>query len=95
MSAYIVVQVSVNDPDRYEDYKTMVPPTLQKYGGKFLVRGGTVENLEGSWSPNRFVIIEFPSSKQAKAWWNSVQYEPAKKLRQATADTEMILVEGV
>ena len=95
MSAYIVVQVNVNDPVRYENYKTIVPPTLEAYGGKFLVRGGAVENLEGSWSPNRFVIIEFPSTDKAKAWWSSAEYGPAKELRQATADTEMILVEGI
>jgi len=95
MSAYIVVHVDVDDPERYENYKTMVPPTLEAYDGKFLVRGGTVENLEGSWLPGRFVIIEFPTTEKAKAWWDSAEYGPAKQLRQATADTEMILVEGV
>ena len=95
MSAYIVVQVNVNDPDRYENYKSMVPPTLEAYGGQFLVRGGAVENMEGSWAPGRFVVIEFPSTEKAKSWWASTEYSPAKELRQATAETEMILVEGV
>ncbi|MDX1514574.1 MAG: DUF1330 domain-containing protein [Gammaproteobacteria bacterium] len=94
MAAYIIVQVDVTDPERYEKYKGMVPPTLKPYGGRFLVRGGAVENLEGSWKPVRVVIIEFESVEKAKAWWNSEEYADAKALRQATARTEMIVVEG-
>jgi len=94
MAAYIVVQVEVLDPQRYETYKAMVPPTLPAYGGRFLVRGGKVENLEGTWSPKRFVILEFPSVEKAKAWWACNEYAEAKALRQATAKTEMIVVEG-
>src|SRR6516164_9279108 len=59
MAAYIVVQVDVKDPARYADYRTMVPPTLAKYGGRFIVRGGRTETLEGDWSPKRFVVVEF------------------------------------
>ncbi|MGZ5435620.1 MAG: DUF1330 domain-containing protein [Pyrinomonadaceae bacterium] len=94
MPAYIVVEVEVEDPVRYEDYKKMVPPSLAAYGGRFLVRGGKVENLEGDWAPKRFVIAEFPSVDQAKAWWSSPEYAEAKALRQATAKTQMIVVEG-
>lgn len=94
MAAYIIVQVNVNDPKRYEDYKKMVPPTLEPYGGRFLARGGKVENLEGSWNPARLVVIEFDSVERAKAWWGSNEYADAKALRQATADTEMIVVQG-
>ena len=94
MAAYIIVQVNVNDSKRYEDYKKMVPSTLEPYGGRFLVRGGKVQNLEGSWDPARMVIIEFDSVERAKAWWGSNEYAEAKALRQATADTEMIVVEG-
>ena len=95
MAAYIVVQLNVEDPERYADYKSMVPATLERFGGRFLVRGGNVENLEGDWVPSRFVIIEFDSLDQAKAWWSSDLYAPAKQLRQQTAHTEMILVEGI
>jgi uncharacterized protein (DUF1330 family) len=95
MSAYLVVEVEVHDPERYEKYKTMVPPSLAEYGGRFLVRGGRVETLEGDWSPQRFVMVEFPSVEKAKAWWDSVGYAEAKALRQATAKTRMIVVEGV
>lgn len=95
MPAYIVVEVEVLDPDRYEKYKSMVPPSLKAYGGRFLVRGGKVETLEGDWSPKRFVVVEFPSVEQAKAWWGSTEYAEAKALRQATANTQMIVVEGI
>jgi uncharacterized protein (DUF1330 family) len=94
MPAYIVVEVDVADPVRYESYKQMVPPSLAAYDGRFLVRGGKVETLEGDWSPKRLVIVEFPSVEKAKAWWNSTEYEEAKALRQATAKTQMIVVEG-
>lgn len=95
MSAYIVAEVEVLDPERYETYKQMVPASLAVHGGKFLVRGGRVETLEGEWSPKRLVILEFPSVERAKAWWDSNEYEQAKALRHATARTEMLLVEGV
>ena len=95
MPAYLVVEVDVHDSKRYEDYKAMVPPSLEAYGGRFLVRGGKVENLEGDWAPQRFVLVEFPSVEQAKAWWASAGYAEAKALRQATATTQMIVVAGV
>ncbi len=95
MAAYVVVDVEVRDKDQYEDYKRMVPPTLTPYGGRFIVRGGAAEALEGEWSPKRMVIVEFPSVEHAKAWWSSEEYAEAKALRQATADTRMIVVAGI
>lgn len=95
MAAYIIVQVDVKDPGRYDEYRKLVQPTLDAYGGRFLVRGGKVENLEGGWQPSRFVIIEFDSMAQARSWWVSEEYAPAKALRQAASHTEMILVEGI
>lgn len=95
MPAYLVVDVEVEDPRRYEDYKAMVPATLEAYGGKFIVRGGAAECLEGDWVPNRIVVIEFDSAEQAKRWWNSEEYREARKLRQAISNTRMIVVEGV
>ncbi|HEV2802882.1 MAG TPA: DUF1330 domain-containing protein [Pyrinomonadaceae bacterium] len=95
MAAYIVVEVEVQDKDRYETYKQMVPPSLAAYGGRFLVRGGEVETLEGDWSPKRLVIAEFPSVERAKAWWSSQEYAEAKALRQATARSRMIVIAGV
>jgi uncharacterized protein (DUF1330 family) len=95
MPAYVVVEIDVADPVRYESYKAMVPPSLEAFGGRFRVRGGKVETLEGDWSPKRFVIVEFPSVEKAKAWWESAEYAEAKALRQATAKTQMIVVEGL
>lgn len=94
MSALIIVEIEVLDKARYETYKEMVPPSLAAYGGKFLVRGGQVETLEGEWSPKRLVVVEFPSVAQAKAWWASEDYAEAKALRQATARTKMVVAEG-
>jgi uncharacterized protein (DUF1330 family) len=94
MPAYIVVEIEVNDPVRYENYKKMVPPSLDAFSGRFLVRGGETETLEGDWAPKRLVIVEFPSVEKAKAWWNSTEYAEAKALRQATAKTQMIVAQG-
>jgi uncharacterized protein (DUF1330 family) len=95
MAAYVVVEVEVQDKDRYETYKRMVPSSLAAYGGRFIARGGEVETLEGEWSPTRLVILEFPSVAQAKAWWSSEEYAEAKALRQATAQSRMIVVAGL
>jgi uncharacterized protein (DUF1330 family) len=72
----------------------MVPSSLAAYGGKFVVRGGACETLEGSWQPKRLVVLEFPSVAKAKQWWASDEYRDAKALRQRTAKSEMIVVEG-
>jgi uncharacterized protein (DUF1330 family) len=95
MAAYVVVQVDVKDPVRYEDYRKMVPASLEKYGGRFLVRGGKTHRMEGDWAPKRFVLVEFPSVEQAKAWWASPEYAQAKALRQATSESQLIIAEGV
>jgi uncharacterized protein (DUF1330 family) len=95
MAAYVVVEVEVLDPERYETYKQLAPPSIAQYGGHYAARGGEVATLEGTWSPKRLVILEFPSVEQAKAWWSSAEYAEAKALRQATARTQMIVVAGL
>jgi uncharacterized protein (DUF1330 family) len=94
MPAYVVVQITVNDPDTYSRYKDLAPPAIAAYRGRYLLRGGTVKTLEGTWDPGRFVILEFPDGESAQAWWDSPEYAEAKALRQSCAHTEMILVEG-
>ena len=94
MTAYVMVQVDIKDPERYPDYAAMVPASLAVYGGEILIRGGRVENLEGEWEPKRFVMIRFDSVEQAKRWWDSDEYREARDLRQAIAETKMIVVEG-
>ncbi|UCF19940.1 MAG: DUF1330 domain-containing protein [Gemmatimonadota bacterium] len=94
MSAYVIVDIHITDPVRYEDYKKMAGPTLAAFGGKFVVRGGAVETLEGDWDPGRVVVLEFPDLERAREWWASDAYGPAKRLRQECARSEMILVQG-
>lgn len=95
MSAYVVVEIEVKDPETYERYKLLAPPAIATYGGRYLARGGATEPLEGDWHPKRFVILEFPTSERARAWWNSPEYAAAKALRQSCTHTEMLLVEGL
>ena len=95
MAGYIIVDVQVTDPEAYERYKAAVPATLAAYGGKFLVRGGRAETLEGNWEPKRIVVLEFESMEKAKAWWSSQEYAVPKQLRQSASLTKMIVVEGI
>jgi uncharacterized protein (DUF1330 family) len=94
MSAYVVVEISIRDRKTYERYKELAAPTVTAYGGRYLVRGGATEPLEGDWHPPRLVILEFPDVEAGRAWWNSPEYEPAKALRQSCAETDMLLVQG-
>ena len=95
MAGYIIADVEVTDPEAYERYKASVLAPLTAYGGKFLVRGGRVETLEGDWEPNRIVVLEFESAERANAWWDSQEYAEPKRLRQSASVTKMILVEGI
>jgi uncharacterized protein (DUF1330 family) len=95
MCAYVIVNITVNDPERYEEYKKLAPPAIAAYGGKYLARGGKIEVLEGDWSPSRVVILEFESVEMAKKWVDSDEYREARALRHQTASSEMIVVEGL
>ncbi len=95
MSAYIIVDVTITDPESYEEYKTYTPASIAAFGGKFVVRGGSVETLEGDWQPGRIVILEFPTVEIAKEWWNSEMYAPARAIRYRAAESKMIVVQGV
>jgi len=94
MAAYIIVDVKINDAEMYEEYKKLTPASVAAYQGKFIVRGGATETLEGDWKPGRIVVLEFPNAERAKQWWDSSEYAPAKIIRQSAANTKMILVEG-
>lgn len=95
MSAFIVVQIAVEDPIAYQRYKELAPPSIAAYGGRYVVRGGQSEVLEGSWQPERLVVLEFPTVARAREWWSSPEYAPAKALRGRCARTEMLLIEGM
>ena len=94
MPAYFIADLDVTDPAGFEEYRKLVPGTIEKYGGRYLVRGGAAETLEGDWQPKRVVVLEFPSLEQAKRWYNSEDYRDPKALRFKTAKTKLILVEG-
>ena len=95
MAAYVILDITVNDPAKYEDYKKLAPPAIEAYGGKYLVRGGSMEILEGDWKPNRVVILEFQSIGMAKNWINSPEYSDARALRHQTATSHAIVVDGL
>lgn len=95
MAAYVIVDIQVNDSQGYVLYKEQAAPTVEQYGGRYVVRSGKVEALEGDWVPTRFVILEFPSVEQAKRWWASPEYCAVKQIRYDTADSKMIVVEGL
>ena len=95
MSAYVVVNITIHDPVRYEDYKRLAAPTVGAYDGRYVARGGPVEVREGSWTPSRLVILEFPDVERARAWWASPEYAPAKAVRQACADSQLVITEGL
>jgi uncharacterized protein (DUF1330 family) len=94
VAAYVIVDIEVTEPVEYEEYKRLAAPTAALYGGRYIVRGGVTERLEGDWVPKRLVVLEFPTVVQAKAWWNSPEYRTAKGIRQRTAHTQMIVVQG-
>jgi len=94
MPAYVIADVTVTDPERYPDYVRLVPATLEPFGGRFIVRGGSVEVAEGEWRPQRLVVIEFPSLDRAKAWYESPEYGPARELRWKYSNGNILFVEG-
>ena len=94
MAAYILVDVTIHDEEKYAEYRSQTAATLEPYGGRFIVRGGNVLVLEGDWKPQRLVVLEFDTVEQAKAWWSSDAYRAPKKLRQSASTANMIVVEG-
>ena len=95
MAAYVIAEIEIIDAQAFEDYRREVPSTLARYGGRFVVRGGQSETLEGTWQPKRLVVIEFPDRAAAKAWWSSSEYAGPKALRQRAARTELLVIDGV
>ena len=95
MSAYIVVDIRVRDPEGYAQYRAAVPPLVAQYGGRYLVRGGALEVMEGDWQPERLVVIEFPSVEQAKAFLHAPEYTSLRATRRATTDSNLVIVQGV
>jgi uncharacterized protein (DUF1330 family) len=96
MTAYVIAEVKVSDPQRYEAYKALSPQAITAAGGRFIVRGGATEVLEGTWNPGRIVVVEFDSTAAAKAFYDSALYLKAREARAgATELFNMICVEGI
>ena len=94
MSAYLIADVEVTNPEGYEAYRAQVPAVIVAYGGRYLVRGGAIEVLEGSGGPGRRVVLEFPSMARLKAFWDSPEYRPLRVLRERCATSRIVGVEG-
>jgi len=95
MAAYFIVDVDVKNPQAYEAYKQAAAASIAQYGGRYLVRGGKHEVLEGTWRPTRLVVLEFPTVEAAKRWYTSGEYSKAKPIRLQHAEGHLVLVEGV
>jgi uncharacterized protein (DUF1330 family) len=95
MPAYVIAEVTVTDPTKMEEYRRQVPATVARYGGRFLVRGGAHETVEGDWKPTRLVILEFPSMELARRWYDSEEYREPKALRIKSGRTNLVMVEGL
>ena len=95
MPAYFIVEIDVHDAAAYEAYRQQVPAIIARYGGRYLVRGGKTETLEGDWRPARVVVLEFPSGEQARKFYESPEYAPLKALRLRSTRSKLLLAEGV
>ena len=95
MPAYIVVETDIHDPEQYELYKRASPAAVTAGGGRFIARGGELTVLEGDWQPKRLVLLEFPDLETAKRFYESPQYQEAKRLREGAARLNMVAIEGL
>jgi uncharacterized protein (DUF1330 family) len=95
VAAYVIADIEILDRELFEEYRQKVPPTIAAHGGRYLTRGGATEVLEGSWSPRRCVILEFPDMEHFRAWWSSVEYAPLRELRQRAADSNLVVTQGL
>lgn len=94
MPAYVIADVEVQDPDTYKEYVARVQATLDPFEGRFIVRGGDPENLEGDWHPERIVVIEFPTAEQARGWHESADYQEILPIRHRSSTGSLILTHG-
>ena len=95
MAAYALIEIEVTDPENYARYREMAPAIVAAFGGKYLMRGGATETVEGTWQPKRLVILEFPSMESLHAFYNAPEYQEAKALRQRSTKSTMVLCEGL
>ena len=94
MSAYIMADIQVTDPVAYDDYRPLAAASVARFGGRFIVRGGKIDLLEGEPQPERIVVIEFPDADAARRWYQSEEDQTALKIRQAASRGRVLLIEG-
>jgi len=94
MAAYLIANIEVKDPAKFEEYRQKVVPVIQKFGGRYLVRGGDVRRLEGNLPLKRLVVLEFPTIEAAQQFYDSAKYEPILKLRLSSTQSDLVLVQG-
>ena len=95
MAAYVIGDIEITDPAVFQEYQRLAPPLIAKYGGKYLVRGGEMEKIEGEWNLKRMVVLEFESVERAKEFYDSEDYEPVKQIRLRSSNSNVVIVEGV
>jgi len=95
MPTYLIADIDVRDPEAYEEYRRQVSAIITAHGGRYLVRGGATEVLEGTWHPHRTIVLEFPSMAALKAFWASPEYRPLRAIRERAARSNLVAVEGV
>jgi uncharacterized protein (DUF1330 family) len=95
MTAYLLADIEVTDPQAYESYKKGVVASIDAFGGRYIARGGNTEVLEGTWTPRRLVIVEFPSMQRLKEWYGSADYRPFRDMRQTVSVSNLVITEGL
>jgi uncharacterized protein (DUF1330 family) len=94
MAAYLIADIQVTDPASYDGYRPLAAASVARFGGRFVVRGGNIDLLEGGPEPERIVVIEFPDADTARRWYQSDEYQKALKIRQSASHGRVFLVEG-
>jgi len=95
MSAYLIAEIEVHDPEGYAEYVRRVPATIARYGGRYIARGGGIQALEGEPGPGRMAIVEFPDAARIREWHDSEEYRPVLAIRLRTAKSRLRIIEGL
>lgn len=95
MAGFVIIDVEITDAERYGDFMEEVTATVEAYGGKFVVRGGTFDVIEGDWTPNRLAVLEFATVEDSRAWLDSPEYNALNEIRTSSSNINMVVVEGV
>ena len=91
---YLIIRINISDTELFQQYPPLSTKAVEKFGGKYLIRGGKFEVVEGNWPVERTTVVEFESFDKAKEFYNSLEYQDAKKVRQESAESDFILIEG-